>query len=402
MKRSLSFVGINIFLLIASCVPCYSQFSWDDIKKTVGSVVNTGVNVVTAPTQTIINAGQSILGNQSSGSILQPWKDIGSNAGNAIIGGTRLASAPNDFMYQKARDFAQQAGGDAGSFIFDLGTFTSQFYNQLGVAGANNLGAILKGQNPLVISAAPLAAAIHAARESHYQNSKPIPDAIKQSLSGIFSQQVLSRARYAVGKVEITLPNFIGKGVKYNDDHYAVTVDDIIVFKVEPGITGFLSWWAHEIRHTEQYMQWGVELFAYKYIKDLGTSIEGDAESYEKRVTGTSLTEFHTQARFADNWQSVEKYVAQCFFPQDPYPVNYMVTDQGKIIAVNTMDGSWMQVGWSAPPVFEGTSWSYQTPMFRYSVTPQGGIFLDRLIYDQFGRLVSNQPLQVGHVVTLQ
>lgn len=94
--------------------------------------------------------------------------------------------------------------------------------------------------------------------------------------------------------------------------------------------------------------------------------------------------------------------VAQCFFPQNLFPVNYMITNQGKIVAVNTMDGSWMQVGWSAPPVFVGTSWSYQTPMFRYSVTPQGGIFLDRPFYDQFGRLVSNQPFQVGHVVVLQ
>lgn len=375
---------------------------WKDIKRTVGSVVSTGVQIATAPTQTVLSATQTLLGNKSAEQILDPVRSLGQSAGSSVSGATSLISQPQDFLYQKAREFSQRVGGSAGSFIFDVGTFSSQLYAQMGISGAQATAQVLRGQNPLVIFGSPLAAAIRAAREAHFPNSYPLPQDVKNALQGKFSSAVLNRARYAVGNVEITLPNFIGKGAKYQEDHYAVVVDDIIVFKSSPpGFNGYGFWWAHEVTHVEQYMNWGVEVFAFNYMRDFGNGIEREADQRAATIMGTPLFSAQSQARTHDLSTTSEVFVAQCIFPNDPYPVNYMVSNWGRIIAVNPLDGTWMHVGHSMPPVFAGTAWSYQTPMFRYTVTFQGGIFFDQPIFNNWGQQIGTRPVQIGHVIRL-
>jgi hypothetical protein len=402
MKKEF-FILVVLTLVISTTASAQFGDLWKNVTNTVGQIVQTSVNIATAPTQTVINAGQAILGNQNADQIFQPLRNIGQSAGNSVIGAANMVSEPQSFLYQKAREYSRQIGGPTGEFVFDVGNFSTQLYTQMGIAATQATGQVLKGQNPLIITAAPLAAAIRAARDArdaHYGNSYQLPNDVREGLKGKFSDAVLNRVRYAAGTIEITLPNFIGQGIKFQEDHYAVTVDDIIVFKNSaPPFEDNEFWWAHEITHVEQYMRWGIEVFAFNFIKDLGKSVEAEADNKGNQVAGSINVFSQSAARSYDMGATAETFVAQCFFPADPYPVNYLISNYGRIIAVNPIDGSSMHVGYSAPPVFPGSSWSYQTPMFRYSVTPQGGIFLDRPIYNQFGQFVGNNPIQVGYVI---
>ncbi len=89
----------------------------------------------------------------------------------------------------------------------------------------------------------------------------------------------MDRARYAIGDVKISLPTIIDKGGgllgKVTGDSNlspdtAVTLDDVIVFPRELDFTDTsdLAWIAHEVFHVWQYQQWGIDQFAFNYLKN--------------------------------------------------------------------------------------------------------------------------------------
>lgn len=262
---------------------------FDKLKKTVGSAINSTVKVVTAPTEVVINTAKVVTGNADPKAIYKPYQELGKSAGATVAGAAQLVNDPQRYLYQKAQEAAAAAGGYAGTFIFDVGTFTTRLSNELGHSAAMGAANVLAQQNPLQIVAAPLAAAVRAARERHASKAQPLPADVRSALQGRFPPDVLDRARFSVGRVEITLPNFIGKGVRYQDSEYAVTVDDIIVFKSSPpSFSDSPHWWAHEIAHVEQYKHWGVEKFAFEYLRDFGDSVERGANRRAEEVLGSS------------------------------------------------------------------------------------------------------------------
>ena len=281
----------------------------------------------------------------------------------------------------------------------------------------NGFANVLRGQNPLQLTAAPLAAAIRAAHERHAPRAAPLPQAVREGLQEHFSAQVLTVAKFAVGTVEITLPNFIGKGAAFMGDDYAVVVDDTIVFNDNPpSFSENPGWWAHEVQHVAQYSRMGVEVFAYRYLRDLGTALEAEAEAAARKVGGVGhdegaghvalsaqlgqIAQTPTAAQVGLKGAGIEGvqrvpefFVSQCVFPADPAPVHYMLTNTGKVIAVNVFDGTYLHVAWATPPLLPGVSWTYQTRNFRYAVMPDGSICTPA----QFGGW-----MQIGHVVRWQ
>ncbi|MFD0998188.1 hypothetical protein ACFQ21_02680 [Ohtaekwangia kribbensis] len=401
---------IRLFLLLhflLTSLHGHSQIL-KSIGKTFGSIVDTGVKITTAPYQSIVNTSQVVTGQANANTIFEPYKQLGQSAGTAVIDAAELANRPQNFIYQQALSFSSTFG-EPGKFVFDVGTFTTQLYSQLGTSSAYTVGNILKNQNPFQILAAPLAGAIRAARERHIGSARPLPQNIKQLLAPHFSSEVLDRVRYTVGSVEITLPQFIGRGQKYMGNEYAVVVDDIIVFNNEPPVN-LTFWWAHEITHVEQYKNWGVEVFAYKYMKDLGSSIEAEADNKAYKITSDGNSMGFSALKSVLNSTTIitgnnivsEIYVAQCFFPNDASPVYYLVTNYGKIVAIDPLNGAWIQVGACTPPKDNIAMWTYWTPNIEYAVTPQGGIFTFDPIFFNNGNFSHYQPRQIGHVVNLQ
>ncbi|NNF35692.1 MAG: DUF4157 domain-containing protein [Saprospiraceae bacterium] len=252
-----------------------AQGATNMVNSRVGKAI---VKTASAPAKSVYNATKVVRGKAGVGSIYTPYVDAIGATGKAVPAVIKGITAPQRVLYQKAQNFAHKYGGRSGGFVFDISTFVLEYSPQLATALAENVSAVANGKNPIQVIGAPLAAALRAANTSHYNNSKPIPEDVKNALRGFFPESTLESARYTIGSVEITLPNAINKVAKYGEAH-AVTVGNIIVFSKDPGsFSDTPLWWAHEMAHVDQYSKLGMEKFAYKYMKDLGKSIERQAE----------------------------------------------------------------------------------------------------------------------------
>jgi len=395
-----------------------AQF-FEKLTETVGDITNTTVKTITAPTEVLINTGKVATGNADASEIYKPIQQAVRQTGNTAVSTSEVISEPQKFFMQKAQEFSKSVGGSTGEFIFDVGTFSQRYYNELAQSGVYGINGVLQGQNPFQISAIPLAAAIRAANERYKSSAKPLPSDVKEALRPYFRANTLENARYIVGNVEITLPNFIGQGQKFfGNDAYAVTVGNIIVFNNSPGsYSQNAHWWAHEITHVEQYENLGIESFAYKYLKDFGSSIEKEAINRANSIVGNNNPQFSQSQSYALNVGSFdmssssidnnrnfssnpEIYVAQCIFPQDNFGVMYLVTNYGRIIAVNPLDGQWRHIGYSTPPRLPNVAWSYDLPNARwsYAVGMDGNIYNPVPIYNNWGQIIKYQWNIIGYV----
>lgn len=110
--------------------------------------------------------------------------------------------------------------------------------------------------------------------------SQPIPLHIRSQLEPYFDLAVLETARYRVGDDNVlTAANTLLR----NPDIAAVTLIDIIVFRNEADAQDNVALWAHELKHVEQYLQWGVGEFARRYTRDF-RSVEQPGYAMELQI----------------------------------------------------------------------------------------------------------------------
>ena len=139
-------------------------------------------------------------------------------------------------------------------------------------------GAVRDVFNP---AGAGLAVAIRHARAQAQNGATPIPDAIRSQLAGIVPDQVLNDVRWnSLDKNRIDLANLT---LLHNNGIAAVTVGNIIVFdRLEDAATNWYLW-SHELFHTVQYANLGIEGFAHSYIIS-SSEIEGAAVDFSNMV----------------------------------------------------------------------------------------------------------------------
>lgn len=107
-----------------------------------------------------------------------------------------------------------------------------------------------------------------------------IPLNIRAQLEPYYDIQVLDTARYKVGDdEELNAANTMMQ----NPDVEAVTLVDIIVFRDPDDALNNAALWAHELKHVQQYQQWGVGEFAKRYTRDYN-AIEAPAYEIQARV----------------------------------------------------------------------------------------------------------------------
>lgn len=112
------------------------------------------------------------------------------------------------------------------------------------------------------------------------QESYPIPLHIRSQLEPHFDLAVLETARYRVGDDAVLNA---ANTLLQNPDVTAVTLIDIIVFREEADALDNLALWAHELKHVEQYLEWGVGEFARRYTRDY-RSVERPAYALELEI----------------------------------------------------------------------------------------------------------------------
>lgn len=154
---------------------------------------------------------------------------------------------------------------------------------QLDVQVIRTTESLLKDGRIPDLASLPLAAALHQAHELYAGRAKPIPSGVSLLLKTSFSKQTLSNAKYVIDDNLGSLPSIINRiQEQLSSDNHAVAIDDIIVFSKDPG-TDAIFFWAHEIQHTAQYHELGIEGFATKYIEN-HQALEDDADNKAKEA----------------------------------------------------------------------------------------------------------------------
>nr|WP_234461778.1 DUF4157 domain-containing protein [Stutzerimonas stutzeri] len=108
----------------------------------------------------------------------------------------------------------------------------------------------------------------------------PLPLHVRSQLEPYFELAVLESAHYRVGD-EVALN--AGNTLLRNPDVNAVTLIDVIVFRHERDAQDNVALWAHELKHVEQYQEWGVAEFARRYTHDF-LAVERPAYALEREV----------------------------------------------------------------------------------------------------------------------
>ncbi|MDP3813937.1 DUF4157 domain-containing protein [Pseudomonas sp.] len=109
---------------------------------------------------------------------------------------------------------------------------------------------------------------------------RPIPLNIRAQLEPYYDLQVLDSARYTIGdEAQLNAAN----AMLQNPDVNAVTLIDIIVFRHPDDALNDAALWAHELKHVQQYLQWGVGEFAARYSRDYNL-VEAPAYEIQRQV----------------------------------------------------------------------------------------------------------------------
>ena len=116
--------------------------------------------------------------------------------------------------------------------------------------------------------------------EAAMSGTQPIPDAIREQLLRWYPPSVLDAALYKVGDNG----EFSAAGaMMQNPDIGAVTLIDIIVFRTAESAENDIALWAHELKHVQQYQEWGVDGFAQRYTQDFN-AVEAPAYQIQTEV----------------------------------------------------------------------------------------------------------------------
>ncbi len=110
---------------------------------------------------------------------------------------------------------------------------------------------------------------------------QPIPLQVRAQLAQHFDLAVLDTVRYTIGnpKALDTGPSLL----LHNSEVRAVTLIDLIVFREAHAASEDIALWAHELKHVEQYLSWGVSEFARRYTRD-HAAVEAPGYAIQQQV----------------------------------------------------------------------------------------------------------------------
>lgn len=113
-------------------------------------------------------------------------------------------------------------------------------------------------------------------RNNAMNGAIPMPPIIRQALQGWYSDDLMNLVRFKVGDGgELNLAN---NSMRFGHAT-AVTLIDVIVFR-GPAEASNAALWAHEMKHVQQYQEWGVHSFAVQYMRSWN-GIENPAYAVE-------------------------------------------------------------------------------------------------------------------------
>jgi hypothetical protein len=119
-----------------------------------------------------------------------------------------------------------------------------------------------------------------ARAEAASAGTQPVPPHIREQLLRWYAPGVLDTARY---KISDNGQFSAATAMLQNPDVGAVTLIDIILFRDAQTAEQDLALWAHELKHVQQYQEWGVAGFAQRYTQDFN-AVEAPAYAVQVEV----------------------------------------------------------------------------------------------------------------------
>jgi hypothetical protein len=114
-------------------------------------------------------------------------------------------------------------------------------------------------------------------RDSAMNGAIPMPPEMRSALQGWYDPSLMNKVRFKIGDGgELNLAN---NAIRFRDVA-AITLIDVIVFR-GPADAVCPSLWAHEMKHVQQFQEWGVHSFAVQYtqswngVEDPAYDVEG-------------------------------------------------------------------------------------------------------------------------------
>ena len=116
------------------------------------------------------------------------------------------------------------------------------------------------------IAASALANALVASRDAAWaQGTEPMPPHIRKALLAWYPAELLDSIEYRVGVTEDATVQSLS--MRYGEA-VAVTAIDTIIFRNAWDAENNVALWGHEVKHVEQFRDWGLTGFARAYVRD--------------------------------------------------------------------------------------------------------------------------------------
>ncbi|WP_338834101.1 eCIS core domain-containing protein [Bradyrhizobium septentrionale] len=129
-----------------------------------------------------------------------------------------------------------------------------------------------------VVSGPALEQWLNASRNSSINGAMQMPPEMRDALQGWYSPKLMDKVRFKIGDGgELNLAN---NAIRFGQAT-AVTLIDVIVFK-GPSEAVCPSLWAHEMKHIQQFDDWGVHSFSVQYMRSSNT-VENPAYDVEQK-----------------------------------------------------------------------------------------------------------------------
>ncbi|MFC5460727.1 eCIS core domain-containing protein [Massilia niabensis] len=185
-----------------------------------------------------------------------------------------------------------------------------EFTNAAGAVDRARLEAMVQANAPA------LEAWLRQSRNSAVSGGvSPMPPHIRQAFTGFYDEDILNRTRYKIGDNGVA--NLANLSINYGDAA-AIVLIDIVVFRSASDAQTNLALWAHELKHVQQFREWGVRDFAIRYLRSWN-GVENDANHHRDSYLAWSSNRQFSQPQAMP---AVASYITQppvATFCQTPY-----------------------------------------------------------------------------------
>ena len=290
---------ISIIAFVAAIVAGHPQSAmaswWDDIRDAVEDVADGVIDIAEVVAKsTGVNMAVKLIGGDSLEEVID---EAAEDTKDLVSAASKIPTFSNPtlrIVRKSYVDVVREVYGDDAAVAFEVSANTQRILEHLPSSATESLIMTLEKGDIRYVAAAPaavlVAAALRQAQEYFEDRAQPLPAKVKVGLTSHFHPHDLGQARFVVNDDPTTLNGVINwlQTTVFGGNH-AVVAGNIIIFAKAPsdGDTD-LGFWAHEILHTIQFRDLGIDQFAHEYVLD-HKAIEGEAEAKEAEVTAVAI-----------------------------------------------------------------------------------------------------------------